>query len=213
MDTQEQKDFEKKALDQLLSGQSLFGKDGAFAPMLKNFIEKALEVEMNAHLADKTVKNKRNGKGKKVLKTNLGSIEIETSADRNSSFEPIIVKKRQTILADSLSEKIIGLYGLGMSLRDISNHIKEMYDMDISHTVLSEITDKIIPEVKAWQSRPLDSMYCICWLDAMHYKVKEDGKFKHKALYNILGVTKEGKKEVLGMYISENEGANFWLHV
>ena len=150
MDTQEQKDFEKKALDQLLSGESLFGKDGAFAPMLKSFIEKALEAEMKAHLADKTVKNKRNGKGKKVLKTNLGSIEIETSADRNSSFEPQIVKKRQTILADSLSDKIIGLYGLGMSLRDISNHIKEMYDMDISHTVLSEITDKIIPEVKAW---------------------------------------------------------------
>lgn len=213
MESLAQQELEKKALDQLLSGQSLFGKDGAFAPMLKSFIEKALEAEMNAHLLDPTIKNKRNGKGKKTLKTNIGSIEIETSADRNSSFEPIIVKKRQTILADNLSEKIIGLYGLGMSLRDISNHIKEMYDMDISHTVLSEITDKIIPEVKAWQSRPLEPMYCICWLDAMHYKVKEDGKFKHKAIYNILGVTKEGKKEVLGMYVSENEGANFWLQV
>jgi putative transposase len=213
MDTQAQKDLEKKALDQLLSGESLFGKDGAFAPMLKSFIEKALEAEMNAHLSDFSVKNKRNGKGKKVLKTNIGSIEIETSADRNSTFEPTIVKKRQTILADNLSEKIIGLYGLGMSLRDISNHIKEMYDMDISHTVLSEITDKIIPEVKAWQSRPLEPMYCIAWLDAMHYKVKEDGKFKHKALYNILAINKEGRKEILGMYISENEGANFWLQV
>jgi putative transposase len=213
MDTQAQKDLEKKALDQLLSGESLFGKDGAFAPMLKSFIEKALEAEMNAHLSDSSVKNKRNGKGKKVLKTNIGSIEIETSADRNSTFEPTIVKKRQTILADNLSEKIIGLYGLGMSLRDISNHIKEMYDMDISHTVLSEITDKIIPEVKAWQSRPLEPMYCIAWLDAMHYKVKEDGKFKHKALYNILAINKEGRKEILGMYISENEGANFWLQV
>lgn len=85
--------------------------------------------------------------------------------------------------------------------------------MDISHTVLSEITDKIIPEVKAWQSRPLEPMYCIAWLDAMHYKVKEDGKFKHKALYNILAINKEGRKEILGMYISENEGANFWLQV
>lgn len=213
MNAQAQKELEKKALDQLLSGASLFGKDGAFAPMLKSFIEKALEAEMNTHLLNTSVKNKRNGKAKKTLKTNLGKIEIETSADRNSSFEPTIVKKRQTILADNLSDKIIGLYGLGMSLRDISNHIKEIYDMDISHTVLSEITDKIIPEVKAWQSRPLESMYCICWLDAMHYKVKEDGRFRHKALYNILGVTKEGKKEVLGMYISENEGANFWLQV
>lgn len=213
METQAQKELEKKALDQLLSGESLFGKDGAFAPMLKSFIEKALEAEMNAHLATSTIKNKRNGKGKKTLKTNLGTIDITTPEDRNSSFDPTIVKKRQTILADNLSDKIIGLYGLGMSLRDISNHIQEMYDMDISHTVLSEITDKIIPEVKAWQSRPLESMYCIAWLDAMHYKVKEDGKFKHKALYNILAINKEGKKEVLGMYISENEGANFWLQV
>ena len=213
METQAQKELEKKALDQLLSGESLFGKDGAFAPMLKSFIEKALEAEMNAHLAASTIKNKRNGKGKKTLKTNLGTIDITTPEDRNSSFEPTIVKKRQTILADNLSDKIIGLYGLGMSLRDISNHIQEMYDMDISHTVLSEITDKIIPEVKAWQSRPLEPMYCIAWLDAMHYKVKEDGKFKHKALYNILAINKDGKKEVLGMYISENEGANFWLQV
>ncbi len=123
------------------------------------------------------------------------------------------MKKRQTILADNLSEKIIGLYGLGMSLRDISSHIDEMYDMSISHTVLSEITDKIIPEVKAWQSRLLEPLYCIVWLDAMHYKVKIDGRVQHRALYNILGVNKEGKKEVLGMYISESEGANFWLQV
>lgn len=146
MATQEQQSLEKKALDPLLSGKSLFGKDGAFAPMLKSFIEKALEAEMNAHLSDTTAKNKRNGKGKKTLKTNIGNIEIETSANRNSSFEPSIVKKRQTILADNLSDKIIGLYGLGMSLRDISNHIKEMYDMDISHSVLSEITDRVIPK-------------------------------------------------------------------
>lgn len=213
METQEQAAFEKKALDQLLKGESLFGKDGAFAPLLKGFIEKALEAEMNAHLSENLEKNKRNGKGKKTLKTNIGEIEITTPADRNSSFEPQIVKKRQTILADNLSEKIIGLYGLGMSLRDISSHIDEMYDMSISHTVLSEITDKIIPDVKAWQSRPLESLYCIVWLDAMHYKVKVDGRVQHRALYNILGVNKEGKKEILGMYISESEGANFWLQV
>jgi transposase-like protein len=105
------------------------------------------------------------------------------------------------------------LYGLGMSLRDISGHIKEMYDTDISHTVLGQITDRVIPDVKAWQSRPLESLYCIVWLDAMHYKVKVDGKIGHKALYNILGINREGRKEVLGMYISESEGANFWLQV
>jgi transposase-like protein len=213
MNEQEQQAFEKKALDQLLSGESLFGKDGAFAPMLKSFIEKALDAEMTAHLADQPKKNKRNGKGKKTLKTNIGEISITTPSDRNSSFEPSIVKKRQTILADNLSEKIIGLYGLGMSLRDISGHIEEMYDMSISYTVLSEITDRIIPDIKAWQSRPLESLYCIVWLDAMHYKVRVNGKIEHRALYNILGVTKEGRKEILGMYISQSEGANFWLQV
>jgi putative transposase len=100
-----------------------------------------------------------------------------------------------------------------MSLRDISAHIKEMYDMDISHTVLSEITDRIIPEIKAWQNRPLEGVYCIVWMDAMHFKVKQEGKIVHKALYNILGVNPSGMKEVLGMYISESEGANFWLQV
>lgn len=214
MTQEEQELLEKKALDQLLSGKSLFGKEGAFAPMLKNFIEKALEAEMENHLlSDSGDKNKRNGKGKKTIKSGLGTFEIQTPTDRNSSFESEIIKKRQTILAENLSEKIIGLYGLGMGLRDISSHIKEMYDTDISHTVLSQITDKIIPDIKAWQSRPLEAMYCILWLDAMHYKVRVDGKVQHRALYNILGINKEGHKEVLGMYISQSEGANFWLHV
>lgn len=212
MTKQEQQELEKKALDQLLSGESLFGKDGAFAPMLKSFIEKALQVEMSSHLST-SENNKRNGKGKKTIKSSLGSFEIETPTDRRSNFEPELIKKRQTILADNLSEKIIGLYGLGMSLRDISSHIKEMYDTNISHTVLSQITDRIIPDIKTWQSRPLEPIYCIVWLDAMHYKVKVDGKIQHKALYNILAVNKEGRKEILGMYISESEGANFWLQV
>jgi len=208
-------DFEKKALDQFKSGKSLFGRDGAFAPMLKSFIEKALEAEMEEYLSDveREGGNKRNGKGRKTVKSSAGSFEIETPQDRHSSFEPELVRKRQTILAESLEEKIIGLYGLGMSYRDISKHIQEMYDTEISHTVLSQITDKIIPEIKAWQSRPLEAVYPIIWLDAMHFKVKEEGRVEHKALYNILGVNKEGYKEILGVYVSETEGANFWLQV
>lgn len=215
MNTEKHTEFEKKVLDQFMSGKSLFGKDGAFAPMLKNVLEKALSAEMDVHLdaTERLQGNKRNGKGKKTIKSSLGSFDIETPQDRHSSFEPEIVKKRQTILADNLSDKIIGLYGLGMSYRDISSHIKELYDTDISHTVLGQITDKIIPDIKAWQSRPLEAMYCIVWLDAMHYKVKVDGKIEHRALYNILGVNKEGYKDILGMYISESEGANFWLSV
>lgn len=215
MTTQEQQELEKKALEQFMSGKSLFGKDGAFAPMLKSFIEKALESEMEGHLdpEERSKGNKRNGKGKKTIKSGFGTFDIETPQDRHSSFEPELVKKRQSILADNLSNKIIGLYGLGMSYRDISSHIKEMYDTDISHTVLSQITDRIIPDVKAWQNRPLESLYCIVWLDAMHYKVKVEGKIVHKALYNILGINTEGQKEILGIYLSESEGANFWLQV
>lgn len=198
-----------------MSGKSLFGKDGALAPMLKSFIEKALEAEMDSPLNEEERSNgsKRNDKGKKRIKIGFGSFEIDTPQHRQSRFEPDLVKERRTILADNLSEKIIGLYSLEMSYRDISSHIKEMYATDISHTVLNQITDRIIPDIKARQSRPLEPLYCIVWLDAMHYKVKVDGKITHKALYNILGITKEGKKEVLGMYISESEGANFWLQV
>lgn len=215
MDREDLEGIEKKALEQLISGKSLFGKGGAFAPLLKGFIEKALEAEMEDHLdeSERISGNKRNGKGKKTIKSSAGSFEIETPQDRLSNFEPELIKKRQTILAESLEEKIIGLYGLGMSYRDISKHIQEMYDTEISHTVLSQITDKIIPEIKAWQSRPLEEVYPILWLDAMHFKVKEDGRVGHKALYNILGVNKDGYKEILGIYLSETEGANFWLQV
>lgn len=215
MDKEDLEGIEKKALEQLISGKSLFGKGGAFSPLLKGFIEKALNAEMDEHLDDseRISGNKRNGKGKKTIKSSSGSFEIETPQDRHSNFEPELIKKRQTILAESLEEKIIGLYSLGMSYRDISKHIQEMYDTEISHTVLSQITDKIIPEIKAWQNRPLEAVYPILWLDAMHFKVKEDGKVGHKALYNILGVNKDGFKEILGIYLSESEGANFWLQV
>ena len=215
MRQEELNELQKKALEQFKSGQSLFGKDGAFAPMLKQFLESALEAEMNEHLDEQKRDqwNKRNGKGKKTIKSSTGSFDIETPQDRQSSFDPQIVKKRETVLADSLQDKIIGLYGLRMSLRDISDHIFEMYDTEISHTLLGQITDRIIPQVKAWQNRPLEPVYCIVWLDAMHYKVRSEGKVEHKALYNILGVNAAGMKEVLGMYVSESEGANFWLQV
>jgi transposase-like protein len=215
MDREDLEGIEKKALEQLKSGKSLFGKDGAFAPLLKGFIEKALASEMEGHLdeSERIRGNKRNGKGKKTIKSSVGSFDIETPQDRHSSFEPELIKKRQTILAESLEEKIIGLYGLGMSYRDISKHIQEMYDTEISHTVLSQITDKIIPEIKAWQSRPLEAVYPIIWLDAMRFKVKEEGRVVHKSLYNILGVNRDGFKEILGIYLSETEGANFWLQI
>ena len=207
--------LKKKALEQFRTGKPLLGKDGAFAPLLKQFLESALSAEMEEHLTEqeRDKGNRKNGTSKKTIKSSEGSFELETPRDRESSFEPDIVKKRETILADNLEGKIIGLYGLGTSLRDISSHIKEMYGTEISAGTLSSITDRIIPQIKEWQQRPLDEVYCIVWMDAMHYKVRDNGKVENRAVYNILGITTEGKKELLGMYVSQNEGANFWLSV
>jgi transposase-like protein len=208
-------EIKKKALEQFRSGKSLYGKNGAFAPMLKSFLEAALEGELDSHLDEdeRSEGNRKNGKTSKTIQTSDGPLEIETSRDRNATFEPELVKKRETVLADTLESKIIGLYGLGMSFRDISSHLKEMYDADISHTTLSIITDRIIPVIKEWQARPLEDVYCIVWLDAMHYKVKDEGRIVARAVYHILGINKEGHKDLLGMYVSESEGANFWLSV
>jgi len=220
MENKEKQSFDyeeakQKLKGQLRSGQSLFGKGGAFAPLLEEMLNAMLEGELEAHLDDeqRSGGNRRNGKGTKTVKTAAGSLEISTPRDRSGTFEPEIIKKRETILAQSLEDKIIGLYGLGMSLRDISAYIKETYDTDISATTLSAITDKVIPLVKEWQQRPLESLYCIVWLDGMHYKVKEEGRTQTRCVYNILGINKDGRKEVLGMYVSQSEGANFWLSV
>lgn len=215
MESEEFKAMQAKALEQLRTGQSLTGKGGAFSPLLKQFLEAALEAEMNGHLNDseRSNGNKRNGKGVKTVKTIDGEVTIVTPQDRQSNFDPQIIKKRETILSDNLAPKIIGLYGLGMSFRDIASHIEEMYDVEISHSTLSEITERVIPLVKEWQCRPLESMYTIVWLDAMHYKVKDGGKVVSRAVYNVLAINKDGKKELIGMYVSESEGANFWLSV
>jgi len=205
--------IQQKALEQFRSGKSLLGKEGAFAPLFKQFLEAALEAELNTHLEESEEPNRKNGKVSKTVKTGNGQFDLTTSRDRNGTFEPQIIKKRETVLADNLQDRIIGMYGLGMSLRDISKHIEDMYDVKISHDTLSEITDRILPAVKQWQGRPLEETYCIVWLDAMHYKVKDQGKVKSRAVYNVLGVNTEGRKELLGVYVSENEGANFWLSV
>lgn len=207
--------MKQKLKEQFRTGKSLFSKGGAFAPLLEELINSMLEGELEGHLDEDERRsgNRKNGKGSKLVKTSAGSIEINTPRDRLGSFEPEIVKKRETIMAASLEDKIIGLYGLGTSLRDISAHIQETYDTEISATTLSSITDKVIPLVKEWQQRPLENMYCIVWLDAMYYKVKEEGRTQTRCVYNVLGINKDGRKDVLGMYVSQSEGANFWLGV
>ncbi len=201
------------ALEELQKGKALLGKEGILTPLIKQLTEAALEAELDSHLAQKVTANRKNGKSTKTIKSLNGSFELNTPRDRDGSFSPQMVKKHQTAMSDELEQKILALYGLGMSYRDISSHIKEMYGIDVSTGTLSTVTDKIIATVKRWQGRPLESVYPIVWLDAIHYKIQENGKVAGKAVYTILGINLEGKKDVLGLYISENEGANFWLQV
>lgn len=205
--------FERDAIEALKNGKELGGKDGVLAPMLKRLLEAAMEGEMDAHLEKTDTPNRRNGKMGKKVKTGFGSIEVNTPRDRDGSFEPEILPKRQTTLGASLDHKVISLYGIGMSYADICAHLEELYGVTTSPATLSAITDRVIDEVKAWQGRPLESVYPFVWLDAIHYKVKENGGIRSKAVYCMLGVNREGIKELLGMYVGENEGARFWLSV
>jgi putative transposase len=205
--------FEKEAIEKLKSGTELGGKDGVLAPMLKRLLEAAMEGEIDMHLKETDVPNRRNGKMGKKLKTGYGTIEVNTPRDRNSSFEPEILPKRQTTLGTSLDHKVISLYGIGMSYSDICAHLQEMYAVTTSPASLSAITDRVIADVNAWQSRPLESVYPFVWLDAIHYKVKENGGIRSKAVYCLLAINREGIKELLGLYVGENEGARYWLKV
>jgi len=205
-------DFDE-ALKAIQSGQAISGKDGVLAPLLKQLTEAALEAELESHIADDVVPNRKNGKSQKTLKTSEGRIDLNTPRDRAGTFEPQIIKKHQTSVSDEIETKILSMYGRGMSYSDISEHVREIYGISVSTAAISAITDKIIDTVKAWQQRPLDSHYPFVWLDAIHYKVRVDGRYQSRAVYTILGLDVEGKKEVLGLYLSESEGANFWLGV
>lgn len=210
----EDSDFDfQKALKAIQSGQPLMGKEGVLTPLIKNLTEAALEGELESHLGQEIIANRRNGKTQKTIKSLNGNFELNSPRDRAGTFSPKLVKKHQTTLNDEIEQKIIALYGLGMSYKDISTHLQDIYGIEVSAGTLSAVTDKIIHTVKEWQARPLESIYPIVWLDAIHYKIREDGKVLSRAVYTILGVNLEGRKEILGLYISENEGANFWLQV
>jgi len=207
--------FQQKALEQLQSGAPLTGKDGVMTPLLKMFLEKALDAELSQHLgeAEKQKGNRRNGKSSKKVKSSFGEFPLETPRDRSGSFEPQMVKKREVFLGKDVEQKIINLYGMGMSVEDIRSHIQEMYGTGVSAGFISEITDQIIPALKDWQSRPLEAVYPIIWLDAMYYRIRKDGKVQTRCLYNVLAINLEGKKEVIGCYVGDHESASFWLEI
>lgn len=210
-------DFEsikKKALAQLKSGKPLLGKDGAFAPLLESILNAALEGEMDAHMdeEERSSGNRRNGYTAKQVQTSLGEVTVRTPRDRESTFEPEFIKKRERVLAEGVSDRIIGLYALGNSTREISDWMEENLGTRVSADTISSITDRVLPEIQTWRSRPLDNVYAIVWMDAIHYKVMDDkNRPVTRAIYNIIGINGEGYKDLLGMYVSKSEGANFWL--
>ena len=205
-----------QVLSRIQQGEPLSGKNGALTPLIKEVLETALSWELAEHLEkskEESKKNRRNGKVGKKLKSDYGSIDLETSRDRRGSFEPVLVKKRQTTLGSALNAKILSLWGKGISYSDIREHIEDLYGMQVSEATISGITDTLIPKVKSWQNRPLEAIYPLVWLDALHFKVKQDGRIINKAVYCVLAANQHGVKELLGMYIGENESASFWLNI
>jgi len=204
------------AVQDIMNGKNISGKDGVLAPLVKQLVEAALEAELESHITQDVFagnKNRKNGSSSKTIKTESGAFILDTPRDRAGSFEPQLVKKNQTHSTDDIEEKVLSMYSLGLSYADISKHIEDMYKIELSKGTISNITDKIITRVKEWQDRPLEPIYTFIWLDAIHYKIKDGGKYDTKAVYTVLGMDKDGKKDVLGLYIGESEGANFWLGV
>ena len=191
-----------------------------FKEALAGFIEGSLESELNEELGyepydvkHKVTDNSRNGHSKKTLRTSVGKVDIEVPRDRNGEFEPKILPKNQTSISQDMENKIISMYAKGMSMSDIEEHIRDIYGLEISDTTVSHITDKVLPVAKEWQQRPLESIYAVVFLDAIHYHVRSEGQIIRKTVYIAIGVNMDGRKDVLGMWVGENESAKFWAGV
>ena len=213
----------KELIDGLLADykkpEDLIGENGLLKQLTKMLVERALDAEMAEHLGHGKNEpvtnlsgNARNGKSKKTLKGEFGELPIEIPRDRQGGFEPQLIPKHQTRWS-GFDDKILSLYARGMTVREIQSHLEEMYGTEVSPTLISSVTDAVMDEVKAWQSRPLDSIYPIVYLDCIHAKVRDSGVVRAKAVYLAIGIDMTGNKEVLGLWIAQTEGAKFWLQV
>jgi len=214
---------QEKLIDELLKEykgpESFWGETGIFAQLKKKIIERTLDAEMDNHLGytkhdpkGHNSGNSRNGKGKKTVVIDSEQVELEPPRDRNGTFEPQLIPKRQKYF-EGFDDKILAMYARGMSVRDIQSCLLEMYQVDVSEGLISQATEGIMEEVKAWQNRPLDSVYPIVFLDCIVVKSREEGKVANRSVYLALGVNMEGQKELLGIWIAQSEGAKFWLGV
>ena len=213
----------KENLRNLMKGLDVKSFDDlkdVFKFMVGEILENGLEGELDDELGytkydyrNKEGDNSRNGYSKKTLKTSFGEAEIKVPRDRNGEYEPQLVKKHQTTLTGDIEEKILSMYAKGMTTGDIESHIREIYGLDCSDTTISRITDKILPVVREWQQRPLEEIYAVVFMDAIHFHVRSEGQIVKKAVYIAIGINMDGMKEVLGMWVGENESAKYWLSI
>ena len=220
--TPERREQRKKLLE-LLQGAGIndvAGVQELFKELVSTVLENGLEGELDDELGyskydyrNKETDNSRNGYSEKTLKSSLGDIEIAVPRERKGEFEPQIVKKNQTTLSGDIEEKILSMYAKGMTTSDIEGHIRDIYGIEVSDSTISRVTDKILPVVKEWQVRPLESIYAVVFMDAIHFHVRSEGQIVKKAVYIAIGVQMNGTRDVLGMWIGENESAKFWLGI
>ena len=216
-------DLLNELIDELVedckSAEDLLGENGIVKQLMKRVLERMLQAEMTDHLgyekddpAGRGSGNSRNGRTRKTVQTDQSEVTLEVPRDRNAEFEPQIVPKHQRRLK-GFDDKVISLYARGMTDREISGHLQEMYGVSVSAELISNVTDVVIDEVKGWQTRPLDEVYPIVYLDAIFVKIRDEGTVQKKAIYLALGINLEGEKELLGLWISKTEGVKFWLGV
>jgi putative transposase len=217
------KSIDNELIDSLLKNykkpEDLIGENGLLKQLTKQLLERAMAAELTEHVgyekheaAGNNSGNSRNGKSAKTLSGTFGELTLETPRDRNGTFEPQIIEKHQTRFT-GFDANILSLYARGLSTREIQEHLKEIYQVELSAALISSVTNEVLEEVKAWQNRPLEELYPILYLDAIQFKVRDEGQVRNKAIYLAIGVNLEGYKEVLGLWIAQTEGAKFWLHV
>lgn len=218
----DKRDEADKLIDELIAGKTpeeIVGEGGLLQALTKRVYERALEGEMTHHLGyppkapeGRNSGNSRNGKTIKTVKTGSADVPLEIPRDRNGEFEPQLVKKHQRRLP-GFDDKVLALYARGLTTRDIQGHLEELYQSEVSPALISAVTDAVLAEVTAWQSRPLEAVYPIVYLDAIHLKLRQSGQVKNQAVYLALGITLEGYKELLGLWVGDQEGSKFWLSV
>jgi len=203
----------KEVLDRLYKGEPILGEGGIFTDMLQTFVNAALEGEMDNHLEQSKVNkttNRRNGHNKKEVRSSAGPLSINTPRDRAGTHNPSLIEKWDRSIDNGLDDIILSLYARGQSVEDVRYQLKELYGVEVSAGVISSVTDRVWEEIVSWQQRNLSACYVIVYLDAVHYRVREEGKINNKAIYSVYGITADGQRDILGLYLNESEGARQW---